>query len=332
MFLGPVLRGLTALLTLATQLPAVVEAAYPNPIACKGACWAHDPGVVKRASDGKYFRFGTGSKIGIWTASSLTGSWTYQGAALPGGSSINLAGNDDLWAPSVHLVGSTYYMYYTVSVFGSQNSAIGYATSTTMEVGSWKDHGTTGISSSAGKPYNAIDGALIQAADGNNYVTFGSFWSGIYVAQMKKPPTVVAASATQIAYNATGDHAMEGPFIYYRAPYYYLFFSAGICCGYQTTKPAPGEEYSIRVCRSSSPTGPYTDASGKACKSGGGTKVLESHGNVYGPAGQGILVDTAYDGAVMYYHYADTRVGLADSQYLFGFNKISWSTGWPVLV
>lgn len=29
---------------------------------------------------------------------------------------------------------------------------------------------------------------------------------------------------------------------------------------------------------------------------------------------------------------ADTRVGLADSQYLFGFNKISWSTGWPVLV
>lgn len=29
---------------------------------------------------------------------------------------------------------------------------------------------------------------------------------------------------------------------------------------------------------------------------------------------------------------ADTRVGLADSQYLFGFNQISWSTGWPVLV
>lgn len=28
---------------------------------------------------------------------------------------------------------------------------------------------------------------------------------------------------------------------------------------------------------------------------------------------------------------ADTRVGLADSQYLFGFNQISWSTGWPVL-
>lgn len=29
---------------------------------------------------------------------------------------------------------------------------------------------------------------------------------------------------------------------------------------------------------------------------------------------------------------ADTSVGLGDGDYLFGFNKISWSTGWPVLV
>lgn len=94
MFLGRVLRGLTALLTTLAAVPTA--AAYPDPIACTGACWAHDPAVVKR-SDGKYFRFGTGSKIGIWTASSLTGSWTYQGAAIPAGSSINLAGNDDLW-------------------------------------------------------------------------------------------------------------------------------------------------------------------------------------------------------------------------------------------
>lgn len=68
-------------------------------------------------------------------------------------------------------------MYYSVSVFGSQASAVGYATSTTMEVGSWTDHGATGIASSSGKPYNAIDGALVQATDGSYYVTFGSFWN-----------------------------------------------------------------------------------------------------------------------------------------------------------
>lgn len=76
----------------------------------------------------------------------------------------------------VILVGSTYYMYYAVSTFGSQVSTIGYATSTTMEVGSWTDHGSTGISSSSGKAYNAIDPSLVQAADGSYYMSFGSFW------------------------------------------------------------------------------------------------------------------------------------------------------------
>lgn len=52
-------------------------------------------------------------------------------------------------------------MYYAVSTFGSQNSAIGVATSSTMEVGSWTDHGATGVASSAGKLYNAIDPNLI---------------------------------------------------------------------------------------------------------------------------------------------------------------------------
>lgn len=76
----------------------------------------------------------------------------------------------------VILVGSTYYMYYSVSSFGSQASAIGYATSTTMAVGSWTDHGSTGIASDSSKAYNAIDPTLVQAADGSYYMTFGSFW------------------------------------------------------------------------------------------------------------------------------------------------------------
>lgn len=120
---------------------------------------------------------------------------------------------------------------------------------------------------------------------------------------MNNPPSSVASSSYQIAYNSSGSHAEEGSFIYYRSPYYYLFFSAGICCGYDTDKPAAGEEYSIRVCRSESVSGSYVDATGTSCTSSGGTVVLASHGNVYGPGGQGVLVDSAYDGAVLYYHY-----------------------------
>jgi arabinan endo-1,5-alpha-L-arabinosidase len=98
--------------------------------------------------------------------------------ALPSGSSISVTGNSgtDLWvressselkytklihipmqAPDVHKVGSLYYMYYAVSSFGSQDSAIGLATSATMELGSWTDLGATGVSSTSAKPYNAID-------------------------------------------------------------------------------------------------------------------------------------------------------------------------------
>lgn len=228
-------------------------AAYANPGACSGECWTHDPSVVRR-SDGTYYRFSTGSKIGIYSASSLSGPWTFEGAAIPDGSSIDLTGNDDLWAPDVILKGSTYILYYAVSSFGSQSSAIGYATSTTLEYGSWMDHGSTGVASSTGKNYNAIDPAVILGADGNYYMSFGSFWGDIYQTELSSAATKNAGSATQISYTSSGTHAREGSFMYYRSGYYYLFWSEGQCCGYDTSMPASGAEYKIMVCRSTSPT------------------------------------------------------------------------------
>ncbi|KAK3942090.1 glycoside hydrolase, family 43 [Diplogelasinospora grovesii] len=303
---------------------------YADPGACSGDCWAHDPALIRRSSDGTYFRFNTGSEIGIWKSSALTGPWVYEGAVLPNGSSIDLAGNTDCWAPDVHLVGSTYILYYAVSTSGSQTSAIGYATSTTMEYGSWTDHGTTGISSTSAKPYNAIDPNLIESGT-SYYMTFGSFWDDIYQAPMNSGATAVAGSSYQIAYNASGTHSLEGSFMYYRSGYYYLFFSSGICCGYDTSKPATGSEYKIFVCRSASVSGPFVDAAGKNCVSGGGgTLVLASHDYVYGPGGQGVMADPTY-GTVLYYHYANTNIGLADSEYQFGWNTIGWSSGWPTV-
>ena len=70
--------------------------AQADPGACSGDCWTHDPALVRR-DDGVYFRFNTGSKIGILKANSISGPWTFQGSAIPAGSSINLPGRDDLW-------------------------------------------------------------------------------------------------------------------------------------------------------------------------------------------------------------------------------------------
>lgn len=71
--------------------------AYSNPESCSGVCIVSDPGLMRRVSDGKYFLFSTGGEITFATADSLLGPWTGVGSVLPGGSSIDLAGNTDLW-------------------------------------------------------------------------------------------------------------------------------------------------------------------------------------------------------------------------------------------
>ncbi|KAI1371400.1 glycoside hydrolase family 43 protein [Hypoxylon crocopeplum] len=303
---------------------------YANPGACSGTCVnTHDPSIIRR-SDGIYFRFSTGGKIAVHTAPDITGPWTYKGAALPSGSSIDLGGNQDLWAPEVALIGSTYYLYYSVSTFGVQDSAIGVATSSSMDVGTWSDQGSTGIRSSSGKPYNAIDPNLINV-NGAYYLTFGSFWKNIHQVSMKSTPKTVTSgtSAYQLAYDPVKTDE-EGAFIFKYGNYYYLFYSKGKCCGYDASRPAAGSEYKIMVCRSASATGGFVDASGKACTSSGGTVVLESHGNVYGPGGQGVYNDPTH-GPILYYHYVDTRIGYADGQKQFGWNTINFSSGWPVV-
>ena len=143
-------------LAVALGLASLVHS-YSNPGSCTGACWAHDPSIIQRASDGKYFKFNTGTGIEIATADSLAGPWTLQGHVLASGSSIDNPGKNDPWAPDVHLVGDEYYLYYAVSTFGSQVSAIGLATSPTMQPGTWTDQGGVGVVSKKGKAYNASE-------------------------------------------------------------------------------------------------------------------------------------------------------------------------------
>lgn len=56
----------------------------------------------------------------------------------------------------------TYYVYYSVSSFGSQNSGIGLATSPTLDCGSFTDHGSVGVVSKTGSAYNAIVSLLLE--------------------------------------------------------------------------------------------------------------------------------------------------------------------------
>lgn len=153
-------------------------------------------------------------------------------------------------------MGDTYYLYFSISSWGTQNSRIALATSTTMHPGDWQDLGSTGVESRDGDAYNAIDGNLLQDRSGN-YLTFGSFWGGLYQVPMSSPPTTASGTPYNVELNDTGSRPSEGPYLFNYGSWYYLFWSSGQCCKYDTERPAQGEEYKIMVCRSDSPTGPF---------------------------------------------------------------------------
>lgn len=304
-------------------LPGGVRAAtYPNPEPISGATYAHDPSMIKTAS-GRYYLFYTGGGIQISTSTDRT-NWSAAGQVLPGGATWATAygGWNDLWAPDVSYHNGVYWLYYAVSTFGSNHSAIGLATSTSAAPGSWTDRGLV-YDSQTTSDYNAIDPALLVDATGRWWLSFGSFWSGIKMIQIDPSTGKQLASNTtrySIAQRPSPD-AIEASYIYQHSGYYYLFTSFDYCCrGTSST-------YRIMVARAASPTGPYVDENGVSATSGGGTQILGTHGYVIGPGGQTVMADS--DGDVLVYHYYDGNLG-GTAQ--LGLNHLSWgSAGWPTV-
>ncbi|PBP20446.1 glycoside hydrolase, family 43 [Diplocarpon rosae] len=252
----------TLLATALALAPDLVQG-YSAPGACSGACWAHDPAVIRRA-DGLYFKLNTGENIEIASSSSLNGPWKLQGSALTSGSNIDSPGNKDLWPPDVSLVKSVSHLYYSVSSFGSQESAIGLATSTTLDPGSWTDNQAVGIASKAGSAYKAIDANPIKVGD-TYLMNSGSVWNDTYQVKLNSAATKTGGEASCPLHN----------------------------------EPAQGEEYRIMMCRRESATGGFVDKDGQKCTASGGSPLLECHDEIYGPGGQGAFSDSS-KGLVLY--------------------------------
>ncbi|PBP21281.1 glycoside hydrolase, family 43 [Diplocarpon rosae] len=160
-------------------------------VACSGACWAQDPAVILRASDGLYLKFNTGVNIEIASSSYLNGPCTLQGSALTSGSNIDNHGNKDLWvrdsisppcnrmlklplAPDTSLVSCIFHLYYSVSTSGSQESAIEFK---------------------AGSAYKAIDANLIKVGD-TYLMNFGSPWNDTYQVKLNSAATKTSGEAS----------------------------------------------------------------------------------------------------------------------------------------
>jgi len=234
-----------------------------------------DPTMCK-SSSGEYFVFSTAPGIEIRTSPDRT-AWTLIGVVWPNGASwtdeYTGTSNGNLWAPDCTVIGGTFYLYYAASSFGSQNSAIFFAKSTTGLPGSWTNEGLV-TSTVTGNTYNAIDPNLF--IDGSNwYLSLGSFWSGIKLETLSSSTGKPSSSAVSSLATRTADSgAIEASVIYKFGSFYYLFSSWDICCD------GTSSTYNIRVGRSTSVSGPYVDASGVSVLNGGGTLVLSTHDNV----------------------------------------------------
>lgn len=228
------------------------------------------------------------------------------------------------WSPDVSFHDGQYWMYYSVSSWATNQSAIGLATSTSGDAGTWVDQGPV-ITSRTSLSYNAIDPALLVDSSGRWWLTFGSFWKGIYQVELNPSTGKLLSSTPTLIHLAERPGVVNDPienaYIWQHGAYYYLFASYDYCCqGVSST-------YNIRVGRSTSPNGPYVDANGVSMLKGGGTKILATHGSVVGPGGESVVHDDGDNHDLLVYHYYDAN---NSGKATLGINFLGWnSADWP---
>ena len=313
-------------------IPGLLQAAPPS---LRGSLGIHDPSAVIKCN-GRYYVFGTGQ--GISSKSSADKMYWVTGPSVfansPNWTTNAVPGfTGDFWAPDISYFNGQYYLYYAVSTFGSQVSAIGLATNPTLDPTNpsykWTDQGPV-IQSTTGSAYNCIDPSVTFDASSNLWMSFGSFWNGIYLVRLNPATGLLNATPTltHLAVNSASGDPIEASYLYYYGTNYYLFVNWGSCCD----GPWTADTYNIRVGRSTTGiTGPYYDRSGNNMVSGGGTLFLNATGKFFAPGQIGILNENGnyYFG----YHYIDANYSVAADEYgvpTFDFEPLSWTAdGWP---
>lgn len=303
------MRILVPILVIAGLVPLAAPGAEPPQVSI------HDPVMAREG--GTYYLFSTGPGITIYSSTDLK-TWRRRGRVFPDqptwAREVAPGFNGHLWAPDIIHHDGRYHLYYSVSAFGKNTSAIGVTVNRTLNPDSpdyrWEDQGIV-IRSIPGRDlWNAIDPNVIIDDDGTPWMSFGSFWSGLKL--VKLAPDLHAIAEPQewhaiakrersVLVNdlEAGPAAIEAPFIFRKGGYYYLFVSWDYCCrGKDST-------YKLMIGRATDVRGPYLDREGRDLAEGGGTLLLAGtpewpglgHNSAYTFDGKDYLVFHAYEAA-----------------------------------
>ncbi len=298
---------------------------------------AHDPVLIKEGS--RYYLFATGRGIDILSSDDLI-TWKVEPSVFSSGPqwAVDLIPGfrGHIWAPDVIFHNGRYHVFYSCSAFAKNTSAIGHASTASLDPSNanygWTDHGKVLQSVPFRDNWNAIDANIIVDEEGTPWMNFGSFWGGIKMVkltpdlmQVAQPEEWCSLSRRPRTFDLSdanpGDGAVEAPFIYRKGEYYYLFVSFDYCCRGNKS------DYKIAIGRSKDVKGPYLDKEGKQMDQNGGTILLEG-GDLWAGVGHcGV-------------HQIDNKDYLVAHAYIKAENgaskliirTLSWdAAGWPVV-
>lgn len=297
----------------------------------------HDPVIIREGDTYHVFGTGNGGRyIETRTSKDLV-HWTSGGAlfdTIPDWAKKAIPGTDGMWAPDISFVNGRYRLYYSVSTFGSNRSAIGLFTSPTLDPKApgygWHDEGLVVMSTPA-DDFNAIDPNFIIDREGRHWLSLGSFWSGIKLFQLD-PKTGKPLKAGEKPYSlarrpapAGGPAPVEAPFIVSHGGYYWLMVSYDYCC-----KGVNSTYYTV-IGRSKAITGPYLGKDGSPLMEGKGTIFLRAdlkeQQRFRGPGHAGWLHDRDGKDYVVYHAYDREAKGAPTLRIA----PVRWGAdGWPV--
>ena len=230
-----------------------------------------------------------------------------------------------VWAPDILKFENKYYCYYSYSTgVGSQRSVIGLATAESLDPdkpgAAWKDQGLVVESTPNKDPYNAIDPAMVLDESGKPWLVWGSFWAGIYLAEIDPATGKLREGGKKHRLAANPAVNIEGAILRFHEGFYYLFVSHN-----------DFKNYNVKVGRSKLITGPYMDRLGKPMTEGNGTPLIAAYGEIVGPGHCGVLLGECpwYDLLVHHVLMEGARDGRATRD--LQVRPIFWAPdGWPL--
>ena len=319
-----------------------LAAEEPKLLALKGDLRVHDPVMIRQGNAFYVFCTGGGLRRGgfipILCSNDLI-QWRRCGSVfdeLPAWATQEIPGTQGIWAPDISYFTGKYHIYYSISTFGKNNSAIGLVTNTTLDTLSadyrWQDQGMVIRSTTGVTDWNAIDPNLVLDGEDKAWLCWGSFWGGIKMRRIDRATGKLSGQDTTLyaiaARPRSAEHqtppvegAIEAPFIIQHENHWYLFVSFDFCCrGKNST-------YKIMAGRAEKITGPYVDKDGKPMMEGGGSLVLAASpgGTWVGPGHCAVVHDGTTDYLV--FHAYDSQSERSRSE--LKISTIAWEAGWP---